>query len=244
MKHLNDNSKTFCKQQGIKEVYKLKGIKKNYRLNHLDIPALKGIDLEVCSKERLALVGPSGSGKSTLLHLLGSVDRPTEGTLLFQGQEMQGLSETCLADIRSTEIGFIFQNYNLVPILSVFENVEYPLRIGKVKQNKANRDRIMHLLDETGLADFYRRRPNELSGGQRQRVAIARALVNNPAVILADEPTANLDSKTSTKILELIIQLSDKYNSTVVFSTHDHQVLEYVDRCLLMKDGNIEETQK
>lgn len=228
----------------MQEVYQLKDIRKNYQLNRMDIPALKGVSLEIGRKERLALVGPSGSGKSTLLHLLGTVDRPTEGELFFQGQNLQGINETSLADIRSSEIGFIFQNYNLIPILSVFENVEYPLRIRKKKQNAEERDRIMHLLEETGLAEYRRRKPNELSGGQRQRVAIARALVNHPAVILADEPTANLDSKTSTKILELIRELSNRYTSTVVFSTHDYQVLDYVDRCLHMKDGNIEETNE
>lgn len=222
-------------------IYQLKGIKKNYILNNIEIPALQGIDLDIKKQERLALVGPSGSGKSTLLHILGTVDRPTDGSILFQGESMQNLGESELADLRSKEIGFIFQNYNLIPILSVFENVEYPLRIRKIALTKEIRERIMYLLNEVGLAEYANRKPNELSGGQRQRVAIARALVINPSVILADEPSANLDSQTSIKILELITDLSKKYKSTVVFSTHDFQVLDYVDRKLFLNDGQFQD---
>lgn len=223
-------------------IYQLSNIKKNYILDSIEIPALQGVSLEVWKQERIALVGPSGSGKSTLLHILGTVDRPTAGSILFHGESMLDLTEGELADIRSKEIGFIFQNYNLIPVLSVFENVEYPLRMRKTKLSKEVVERIMHLLEEVGLADYARRKPNELSGGQRQRVAIARALVINPSVILADEPSANLDSKTSTKILELITGLSKKYGSTVVFSTHDYRVLDYVDRKLFLSDGKFQDS--
>jgi len=221
------------------EVYRLTGVSKTYFTNRIEVSALREIDFTIHERESIAVVGPSGSGKSTLLHILGTVDTPSSGTVRFGDQELTGLDDDRLAEMRSRSIGFVFQNYNLIPILSVFENVEYPLRIQRRALTKEVRAGIMGVLDEVGLADYARRRPSQLSGGQRQRVAIARALINDPAVILADEPTASLDTATSERILTLIRDLSARHRSTVVISTHDPQVLEYTDRHVHLRDGRI-----
>ncbi|HOV13527.1 MAG TPA: ABC transporter ATP-binding protein [Spirochaetota bacterium] len=223
----------------MKTIYSLKEVKKDYYLNKIVVPALRGIDFEIYEKECLAFVGPSGSGKSTLLHILGTVDSPTEGRVLFDGVDVSTLNDTQLSDIRAKKIGFIFQNFNLIPVLNVFENVEYPLRIRNLSLTKEAKEKIFKLIEDVGLKDFYKRKPNELSGGQRQRVAIARALVNEPVVILADEPTANLDSKTGDMILELIKDLSLRHNSTVVFSTHDQKIMNFVEKRVVISDGLI-----
>jgi putative ABC transport system ATP-binding protein len=220
-------------------VYRLTGVSKTYFTNRIEVSALREIDFTIHERESIAVVGPSGSGKSTLLHILGTVDTPSSGTVRFGDQELTGLDDDRLAEMRSRSIGFVFQNYNLIPILSVFENVEYPLRIQRRALTKEVRAGIMGVLDEVGLADYARRRPSQLSGGQRQRVAIARALINDPAVILADEPTASLDTATSERILTLIRDLSARHRSTVVISTHDPQVLEYTGRHVHLRDGRI-----
>ena len=228
----------------MKTIYSLKNVTKDYYLNKIVVPALRGIDFEIFEKECLAFVGPSGSGKSTLLHILGTVDSPTSGKIYFNNDDVSSLDDTQLSDIRATKIGFIFQNFNLVPVLNVFENVEYPLRIRNISLTKDIKNKIFKLIEDVGLKDFYKRKPNELSGGQRQRVAIARALVNDPVVILADEPTANLDSKTGDMILALIKELSIKHNSTIVFSTHDQKIMNFVEKKVLIFDGKITDIQK
>ncbi|OHD13884.1 MAG: hypothetical protein A2086_15175 [Spirochaetes bacterium GWD1_27_9] len=228
----------------MKTIYSLKNVTKDYYLNKIVVPALRGIDFEIFEKECLAFVGPSGSGKSTLLHILGTVDSPTSGKIYFNNNDVSSLNDTQLSDIRATKIGFIFQNFNLVPVLNVFENVEYPLRIRNISLTKDIKNKIFKLIEDVGLKDFYKRKPNELSGGQRQRVAIARALVNDPVVILADEPTANLDSKTGDMILALIKELSIKHNSTIVFSTHDQKIMNFVEKKVLIFDGKITDIQK
>lgn len=225
----------------MKTIYSLKNVKKDYYLNKIIVPALQGIDFEIMQNECLAFVGPSGSGKSTLLHILGTVDSPTEGKIFFEGVDVSTLNDSHLSEIRAKKIGFIFQNFNLIPVLNVFENVEYPLRLRNRSLTNEAKDKIFKLIEDVGLKDFHRRKPNELSGGQRQRVAIARALVNDPVVILADEPTANLDSKTGDMILELIKNLSLKHNSTVVFSTHDQKIMNFVDKKVVISDGRIDE---
>lgn len=225
----------------MKTIYSLKNVKKNYYLNKIPVPALLGIDFEITENECLAFVGPSGSGKSTLLHILGTVDHPTEGTVFFDGTDISTLNDFQLSEIRAKKIGFIFQNFNLIPVLNVFENIEYPLRIRNQSLKKETKDKIFKLIEDVGLKDFYKRKPNELSGGQRQRVAVARALVNDPVVILADEPTANLDSKTGDMILELIKNLSLRHHSTVVFSTHDQKIMNFVEKKALISDGLIVE---
>ncbi len=218
-------------------VYKIENVTKNYMLNKIPVPALRGVSLDITENECIAFIGPSGSGKSTLLHILGTIDTPTSGKVLFKGRDLSLLNDRELSIIRSKEIGFVFQNFNLIPILNVFENIEYPLRIRNISLTKEIKERIYSLIEDVGLSDKMKHKPGELSGGQRQRVAIARALVNNPIVILADEPTANLDSKTGYKIIELIRDLSQKHKSTVIFSTHDHKVIEFVQKKISLMDG-------
>jgi putative ABC transport system ATP-binding protein len=220
-------------------IYSVKDVTKIYHLNKVEVPALQGCSVDIYKKDIIAFVGPSGSGKSTMLHLLGTVDKPTTGKVLFDGLDISEMNDNELSLIRATKIGFIFQNFNLIPILNVFENVEYPLRIRNISLTKEIKDKIIQLLDDVGLKDFIKHKPGELSGGQRQRVAIARALVIDPVVILADEPTANLDSVTGIKILDLIKELSIKHNSTVIFSTHDQKVMDIVDKKIYLQDGKI-----
>ncbi len=221
-------------------LYKLDNVSKTYYLNKIPVNALSGISLDIHKNESLAFVGPSGSGKSTMLHILGTVDQPTEGKVCFKDTDMSALDDGQLSLIRARQIGFIFQNFNLIPILNVFENVEYPLRIRNIKLTREIKEKIISLIEDVDLKDKIRHKPGELSGGQRQRVAIARALIIDPAVILADEPTANLDSKTGDKILELIKSLTVKYGSTAIFATHDMKVINFVDKKIRIIDGVID----
>ena len=220
-------------------IYSIENITKTYMLNKVEVNALRGISFEIYKNDNIAFIGPSGSGKSTLLHLLGTIDKPTSGTINFKGTDILTFNDKDLSKIRSTEIGFIFQNFNLIPILSVFENIEYPLRIRNIRINGEKKQKIYDLIEEVGLKNQINHKPGELSGGQRQRVAIARALVIEPTVILADEPTANLDSKTGDIIIQLINKLSLKHNSTVIFSTHDTKIMKFVEKQILLNDGVI-----
>jgi len=220
-------------------IYELKDVSKTYMMNNIEVKALQKINLEINICECLAFIGPSGSGKSTILHLLGTIDKPTEGNVFFKGKDVSDLNDKELSNIRSKQIGFIFQNFNLIPILSVYENIEYPLRINNIRIDKEKKEKTHNLIEEVGLKDHMKHKPGELSGGQRQRVAIARALVIDPAVILADEPTANLDSKTSGKIIRLIKELSKKHKSTVIFSTHDSEIMKFVEKRIILNDGKI-----
>jgi putative ABC transport system ATP-binding protein len=221
----------------------LKKVTKNYQLGQTTVEALKGVNLTVKSNDFLTVAGPSGSGKTSLLNMIGCIDSPTSGTVLFDGVDVNQLNLTEKAILRNEKIGFIFQSFNLMPVLSVYENIELPTLIGKKpRKRKETRDWIMHLITSVGLESRVKHKPDELSGGQRQRVAIARALVNNPALILADEPTANLDSDTSLIILDLMRQLNKEENTAFLFSTHDPDIVARCDTVIHVRDGLIVDT--
>lgn len=217
----------------------LKGVKKIYQQGLVEVQALRGVDLQVELGEFTSIAGPSGSGKTTLLNMIGCLDQPTGGQVYLDEQEIGHLSKKRLALIRRHNLGFIFQSYNLIPVLTAFENVEFALRLLKKYDAKEIKERVLDILDAVGLKGLENRKPNELSGGQKQRVAIARALIKEPKIILADEPTANLDSKTSTAILEIMVKMNKKLQTTFIFSTHDQLVMEYAERLLLIKDGQV-----
>lgn len=217
----------------------LQGVKKIYRLGEVEVPALQGIDLRVESGDFLALMGPSGSGKSTLLHILGLLDRPTAGKVLWEGQDVTRLNGGKLAELRGRRIGFVFQMFNLVPNLTALENVELPLVFLGVPARE-RRNRAEEALRRLGLGDRLRHRPNQLSGGQQQRVALARALVTDPALLIADEPTGNLDSATGREILALFSELN-KQGRTIVLATHDPEAAEVAKVRLRLRDGRITE---
>lgn len=216
----------------------LRGVDKEYRLGETRVRALRGVDFEIASGEFVAVWGPSGSGKTSLLNLIGVIDDPTAGTVTVAGEDTAGLSENRKAELRNRRIGFIFQSFNLVPVLSALENVMLPLQIRGAGTREA-RERAQQRLAEVGLADFVGHRPDKMSGGQRQRVAIARALVTEPDLVIADEPTANLDSDTSHRIIELMRRLNDAEGTTFVFSTHDPRLLDQVKRLVRLEDGKI-----
>jgi putative ABC transport system ATP-binding protein len=222
----------------------LKGVKKIYQQGKIEIPALRGIDLTVGKGEFTTVFGPSGSGKTTLLNIIGCLDKPTRGRVEFDGRELGTLSKKELALLRRHNIGFVFQSYNLIPVLTAYENVEFAIRlIGKHSKDEI-RERVLKILAAVGLAGLENRRPNELSGGQKQRVAIARALVKEPKLVLADEPTANLDSKTSQEVLEIMVKMNKELGTTFIFSTHDPQVMEYARRMLEIRDGLISDDKR
>ncbi len=214
-------------------------VTKNYQLGNAKIEALRGINLTVEEGELLSIVGTSGSGKTTLLNIIGCIDTVTSGSVKINGIEVTGLSDNELTDLRLKKIGFIFQTFNLIPVLNVFENIEFPLLLLNKLAKKAMNDRVYSLIEQVGLTDYVKHKPDELSGGQRQRVAIARSLVTNPAIVLADEPTANLDSETGNSILGLMKSINKKEKTTFMFSTHDPEVLKYADRTVGIKDGKI-----
>lgn len=217
----------------------IKGLKKDYALDQTTVHALRGIDFFVGEGEFLSVVGPSGSGKTTLLNIIGCIDEATEGSVKIGGTEITSLNDKQITDIRLHKIGFIFQTFNLIPVLNLVENVEFPLLLMKEQSKKEIRMRAEKLIEEVGLKDFIQHRPAELSGGQRQRVAIARALVTNPEIVLADEPTANLDSVTGASVLEVMKQMNEIEKTTFIFSTHDANVLKYAKKIVHIKDGLI-----
>ncbi len=220
----------------------LRGITKEYQLGKSVVRALRGLDLSIDSGEIVALMGPSGSGKSTLMHILGALDTPTAGSAYIEGHDLRDLSETQLAQLRGRKVGFVFQMFHLVPTLSAQRNVELPMVFLRIPKDQRAR-RARELLGKVGLADRAKHNPGELSGGERQRVAIARALVNDPEVILADEPTGNLDSETGTPILDLLRRLSVEDGKTVVLVTHDPEAAAIADRVVRLRDGHVlEET--
>jgi putative ABC transport system ATP-binding protein len=221
-------------------VVKTEGLVKDYHLNGLTVNALRGVSLDFEKGEFTAIAGPSGSGKSTFLHLVGCLDVPSEGSISIEERKVADLSTKSLALLRRAKIGFIFQAYNLIPVLTALENVSLPLILLGSGASKA-REISIGALAEVGLEGMEERKPKEMSGGQQQRVAIARALVKKPALILADEPTANLDSKTGKEILDLMLELNRKEGSTFIFSTHDPMVMEYARRLVRLKDGMVEE---
>jgi putative ABC transport system ATP-binding protein len=219
-------------------ILKLRNIKRRFMLGETHIDALNSIDLDIHAGEFLAVWGPSGSGKTTLMNIIGLIDSPTSGTVNFEGQETHQLDDDALTEFRSQKLGFVFQNFNLVPVLSALENVMLPLQIQGVAEAEA-RTRAESSLVDVGLQRFVNSLPDKLSGGQRQRVAIARALVVNPKLVIADEPTANLDSENSRMVVDLMREMNRARKVTFVFTTHDPRLLEHVDRKILLRDGNI-----
>ncbi len=213
-------------------------VSKVYQQDSVAVRALQEVDLEIADGEFLALVGPSGSGKSTLLNLIGGLDRPSGGRLWVAGEELGKLSRSALAELRLKRIGFVFQEYNLIPVLSALENVEYVMLLQGVPDAE-RRSRALAILKEVGLEGLEDRRPGELSGGQQQRVAVARAIVAHPALVLADEPTANLDSATGAALMDLMRRLNEEKGVTFVFATHDPMVMERARRLARLKDGRI-----
>ena len=222
----------------------LKGLKKIYDQGKIEVPALRGIDLMVEQGEFTTVFGPSGSGKTTLLNMIGCLDTPTTGTILFDGQNLEELDKKALAMIRRHNVGFIFQSYNLIPVLTAYENVEFAIRLINNYDKREIRDRVMGILKAVGLEGLENRRPNELSGGQKQRVAIARALVKEPKLVLADEPSANLDSKTSEEVLAVMAKMNRELGTTFIFSTHDPLVMDYARRLIEIRDGLIAKDQR
>jgi putative ABC transport system ATP-binding protein len=217
-----------------------KALTKDYGVNGITVNALRGIDFSIEGGEFTAIAGPSGSGKSTLLHLIGCLDAPTSGRIFIDGSDVSGYSASELSYLRREKIGFIFQAYNLIPVLTALENVSFPLTLlgENMKQAKLL---ATEALASVGLSGLENRKPKELSGGQQQRIAIARALIKKPSIILADEPTANLDSKTGSEILDLMLGLNRDAGSTFIFSTHDKMVMDFARRLVLLRDGVITE---
>lgn len=217
---------------------RLESVSKTYTLGTTQVHALNNMSLDIHDGELTVLTGPSGSGKSTALHLLGALDKPSTGEVFIDNKPISGLSDKALARIRREKIGFVFQSFNLIPVLSVFANVEFPMILtGAPKEERT--ERVAYLLKRVGLEDRARHKTEELSGGQRQRVAIARALVNSPSVVLSDEPTANLDSKTSNEILDLMEELNRDQQVTFVFGTHDPSIVARANRIVTINDGQI-----
>jgi putative ABC transport system ATP-binding protein len=218
----------------------VRNISKKYRLGKVEIRALNDVSMNIEKGEFICVMGPSGSGKSTLLNIIGCLDRPDCGEVFIDGDCVADLDRNMLADIRINKIGFIFQTFNLIPVLNVFENIEFPLYIKGERLSAGERKkRIMKVIEEVGLENQVRQKPDELSGGQRQRVAIARAMVSRPLVILADEPTANLDSATASSILETMKRLNKEDNVTFIFSTHDLAITQYSTHLYRLKDGSL-----
>jgi len=220
------------------EIVRLENVGRSYQQDSIAVDALSGVSLTVHAGEFLALVGPSGSGKTTLLNLIGGLDSPSSGKIWIDGQEIGGLSKPRLSELRLRRIGFVFQEYNLIPVLSALENVEYVMLLQGVPSNE-RRDRSMAMLRDVGLQGMEHRRPRELSGGQQQRVAVARAIVSQPSIVLADEPTANLDSATGAALLDMMRELNESRGVTFLFSTHDTMVMERARRIVRLKDGRI-----
>ena len=216
---------------------------KDYKVGKVLFPALRGISLKIEDGEFTAIAGPSGSGKTTLLNIIGCLDIPTKGDVLINGTSITTLSTKEKAEFRKNELGFVFQTFNLIPVLTAYENVEMPLILVNMPAEE-KKERVISILEEVGLSEFINRKSNEMSGGQQQRVAIARALVKNPSMVLADEPTANLDSMNAKEILSLMKELNKKKKTTFIFSTHDPLVMEFAERIIYLRDGKIASDKK
>jgi putative ABC transport system ATP-binding protein len=219
-------------------VVRLRGLTKTYATGSVAVAALKGISLDIPRHRFSMVVGPSGSGKTTLLNLIGCIDAPTAGTVEVCGEAVGRLNDNALSDFRARNIGFIFQGFSLIPVLSAYENVEYPLLLVGMPA-KERRERTLAMLNAVGLDEQEKQRPNELSGGQKQRVAIARALVKHPEIVLADEPTANLDTRTGAQIIELMHRVQAEFATTFIFSTHDPQLISHADETFTIRDGEL-----
>ncbi|MGC9365384.1 MAG: ABC transporter ATP-binding protein [Fidelibacterota bacterium] len=217
---------------------KMEKVRKVYHTGKIEVEALRGVDLHIRKGDFLTVIGPSGSGKSTLMNIMGCLDKPTSGEYLLNGRNIKQMDDNTLSELRNKEIGFVFQNFNLLPYASAYENVEMPLLFAGVS-GRRRREKVTSILNKVGLADRMHHRPNELSGGQKQRVAIARALVNSPNIVLADEPTGNLDSQSGQEIMELFVDLWREGN-TIVMITHDPRAKDYTDNYITITDGMIQ----
>ncbi|MBL7128916.1 MAG: ABC transporter ATP-binding protein [Ignavibacteria bacterium] len=222
------------------EILRTENLEKIYDDDGVPVHALRGINLTINRGEYLVIAGPSGSGKTTLLNLLGTLDKPTKGKIYFENKDITNKKKRELSDFRLHKFGFIFQAYNLIPVLTALENIEFTMMLLGIPE-KERRRRAFNLMDELGIKELANKRPNDMSGGQQQRVAAVRAIINNPAVVLADEPTANLDSKTGDILLDMMKKMNKEKNITFIFSSHDKQVMDRAERLLILKDGLIEE---
>ncbi|MFB0563823.1 MAG: ABC transporter ATP-binding protein [Candidatus Lokiarchaeia archaeon] len=220
----------------MENLVELRGVKKDYYLGKVVVHALRDISLSIRPQTFVSIVGPSGSGKTTLLNLIGCIDEPTKGEILILGKNVKGLNDGELSHFRSREIGFIFQSFNLIPVLSAYENIRYALFLNKCPKKEVH-DRVMVVLKDVGLEKYRKHRPNELSGGQQQRVSIARALVTEPKLVLADEPTANLDTETGETIIDLMHKMKEKSHTTFIFSTHDELIMRHAEKKYILRDG-------
>jgi len=226
-------------------IVELQDVRKIYPLGKVEVEALKGVSFSIEKGDFISIAGPSGSGKTTILNMLGCVDRPTSGTVYIDGRPTKDLSDKELTTLRHETLGFIFQSFNLIPVLSVYENIEFPLLLGKKgPKGKEKAEWIDLLIREVGLEQWRTHKPNELSGGQRQRVAIARALVTKPQIVLADEPTANLDSATGEQILDLMKRINREMQTTFIFSTHDAKIVGLADHIIRLRDGLVTENTR
>jgi putative ABC transport system ATP-binding protein len=233
------------KREILMPIVSLQDVKKTYPLGKTEVQAVKGVTFDIHKGDFISIVGPSGSGKSTILNMIGCIDVPSSGRVIIAGKDTKELNDKQLTTLRHEVLGFIFQSFNLIPVLNVYENIEFPLLLGKPSQNKAQRHAwIMDLIDAVGLGEWTHHKPNELSGGQRQRVAIARALATKPQIVLADEPTANLDSKTGEAILELMKKMNAEMDTTFVFSTHDFKIMSIADHIIRLQDGLVIENTR
>ena len=217
-------------------VVSLTNVFKTYKVGEVDVPAVKGVTFSIPRRRFSVIVGPSGSGKTTLLNLIGCLDKPTTGRVIVAAQDLATLTDNAISDSRAQKFGFVFQNFSLIAVFSAYENIEYPLLLLGVSAAERRR-RATNMLEAVGLVDHGKKRPNQLSGGQKQRVAIARALVKDPEFVLADEPTANLDSHMGASIIELMRRMQEQYATTFVFSTHDRQLMSHADDTFTIRDG-------
>lgn len=226
-------------------IIEVENVKKIYPLGKVEVPAVKGVSFSIEKGDFISIAGPSGSGKTTILNMIGLIDKPTTGEVIIDGKKTSGLSDKELTRFRHEVLGFIFQSFNLIPVLNVWENIEFPLLLGQTRITKAEKnDWIDWLIAEVGLTEWKTHKPNELSGGQRQRVAIARALVTKPQIILADEPTANLDSATGEQIIELMKKINRELATTFIFSTHDAKIVGIADHIIRLRDGLVTENRR
>lgn len=237
--HGDVESSMFTESIECMSLIEARGVSRIYRNGEIEVAALKDVTLSIDEREFVAFVGPSGSGKSTLLNLIGCLDHPSTGTMTVMGVDVSALDRTAAAAFRGEHLGFVFQEFNLVPVLSAFENVEYPLLMVRNWPAAKRRAQVMKLLEAVGMADQAGKRPDQLSGGQKQRVAVARALVAEPRLVLADEPTANLDHASAARVLELMKRMRDDFGTTFVFSTHDPKIMQAAERTLTLEDGRL-----
>jgi putative ABC transport system ATP-binding protein len=221
------------------EVIRLVGVHRTYSDNGVPVHALRGIDLRVAQGEFVVIAGPSGSGKTTLLNIMGALDKPSSGSVFLEKQDISLKSKDQIAAIRLEKLGFVFQAYNLIPVLTAIENIEFTMMLRGVEERQ-RRERALEIMSELDIQQLADKRPNEMSGGQQQRVAVARAIVNNPSIVLADEPTANLDSETGGNLLDMMQRMNREHNLTFVFSSHDQKVIERARRLIILRDGLIE----